>query len=97
MLLRLFQNGSAVLVVMEALERELPAKPIAHKRVKKKMQRTQIERRRCRTCGKGTKFERHVTAMGAGDLVMVWMTAGFWLLARHAMTPKFRCSECGSE
>ena len=61
------------------------------------MQRSQLKRAHCRTCNKPTKFERHVTAMGCGDLVMVIGTCGLWLIARHLFTPDFVCTECGSK
>ncbi len=61
------------------------------------MQREQIKRKFCKTCGKVTKFERHVTAMGCGDLVMVILTMGVWLILRHFLTPPYRCHECGSK
>jgi hypothetical protein len=60
------------------------------------MQRTQIVSKACPTCGTVTKFERHVTAMGCGDLIMVIFTVGLWLLIRQVWKPPFRCSVCGS-
>lgn len=35
------------------------------------MQRTKLKSKHCRRCKKRTKYERHVTAMGCGDLFMV--------------------------
>jgi len=61
------------------------------------MQREQIKKAFCKTCGKESKFERHVTVMGAGDLVMVILTVGLWLILRHVMIPRYRCHECGGE
>lgn len=60
------------------------------------MQRAQLKRRHCRKCGRKTKHERFVTAMGCGDLVLTICTLGLWVVLRHVFTPKFRCSECGA-
>ena len=60
------------------------------------MQRHKIRRQFCNNCQTKTKFERHVTAMGCGDLVMVICTLGIWLIFRLLMTPGWRCSDCGS-
>lgn len=59
------------------------------------MQRTQIKTAMCKTCGKNKKFERYVTAIGVGDLVMSIVTVGGWMVLRHLLKPKFRCTECG--
>ncbi len=47
------------------------------------MQRTKISRRFCKNCGKKTKHERHITAMGLGDFIMIIFTCGLWLIARR--------------
>lgn len=60
------------------------------------MQRTQLITKHCRQCKARTKFERHVTAMGCGDLLMVLLTLGLWLPLRWLMTPGYRCTQCGS-
>jgi hypothetical protein len=60
------------------------------------MQRTQLKTAMCKTCGKFSKFERHVTAMGVGDLFMVIITFGLWLVLRELLKPKFCCKECGT-
>lgn len=60
------------------------------------MQRTQLKTAMCNTCGKTSKFERHVTAMGVGDLFMVLITLGTWLALRELFKPKFRCKDCGT-
>jgi len=59
------------------------------------MQREQIKRMHCKQCGKNTKHERHTTAMGCGDLFMVVITLGIWLIFRELFKPRFHCSECG--
>lgn len=61
------------------------------------MERTQLASRHCTHCGTIRKFERHVTAMGGGDLIMIILTLGVWLLLRRLWTPPFRCSVCGSK
>ena len=60
------------------------------------MQRSQLKQRYCPMCKKTTKYERHVTAMGCGDLFMVVFTLGLWLPLRWLFTPGFRCTVCGS-
>lgn len=60
------------------------------------MQRTKIKSKHCRRCKERTKFERHVTAMGCGDLFMVVLTLGLWVVVRHIFTPGWRCTVCGS-
>lgn len=59
------------------------------------MQHTQITSRHCATCGRLTKFERHVTPLGGGDFILVLATLGLWLLLRALFKPAFRCSFCG--
>ncbi len=59
------------------------------------MQRVEFLRRYCEICEKETKHERHITAMGCGDLVMVLCTWGLWMLVRWFFAPCFRCSVCG--
>lgn len=61
------------------------------------MQRTQTESKTCKKCGTVTKHERHITAMGCGDLIMVIFTFGIWIIIREVFKPKFRCSVCGKE
>lgn len=61
------------------------------------MQRTELDSRPCPNCGKVTKYERHVTAIGGGDFVLALMSIGLWLLLRQAFKPPFRCSICGSK
>ena len=61
------------------------------------MKREQIKRAHCSTCEKNTKFVRHVTAMGCGDLLMVLMTCGLWVIARTVFTPRFSCDNCGNK
>jgi hypothetical protein len=60
------------------------------------MQRTQLKTAMCEICSKNSKFERHVTAMGVGDLFMVIITFGMWLILRELFKPKFRCKDCGT-
>jgi hypothetical protein len=61
------------------------------------MQREQIKRAHCSTCEKNTKFVRHVTAMGCGDLIMIMVTCGAWLIGRFLLTPKYICDNCGNK
>ncbi len=61
------------------------------------VQRTQIISRKCRRCRKRTRFERHVTAMGCGDLLLVIATLGLWLILRWLFTPGYRCSICSGK
>ncbi len=61
------------------------------------MQRTQIKSIHCPHCNQVTKFERHITAMGCGDFIMVLMTFGIWILIRELFKPSFRCSVCGKK
>jgi hypothetical protein len=59
------------------------------------MQRTQIKSKYCKTCRKQTRHDRHVTAMGCGDLLLVVCTLGLWLGLRQLFKPGYRCSVCG--
>ena len=52
----------------------------------------------CRHCQRYTMHARDLQPMGCGDLFMVILTAGFWILIRIAMTAllnPFRCQQCG--
>lgn len=60
------------------------------------MQRAQSISRHCESCRRRTRFERHVTAMGCGDLLLVVLSLGLWLPIRWLLKPGFRCVECGS-
>lgn len=59
------------------------------------MQRTQIKSKKCRNCKSRTKHERYLTAWGVGDLVMILITGGAWIIKLLLLKPKFRCSVCG--
>ncbi len=61
------------------------------------MQRTQLKRKMCKSCQKTTKFERHVTANGCGDLLLVFATFGLWVIVREMFKAPYRCAECGSK
>ena len=50
----------------------------------------------CAHCAGRRKLERPSQVWGAGDLVMILMTATLWAFAKLAMRPKWRCTECGS-
>lgn len=51
----------------------------------------------CPSCGTKTKHSRRVEPLATGDLVMVIVTFGFWVLLRKANSPSFRCKKCGHE
>jgi ribosomal protein L37AE/L43A len=57
----------------------------------------QITRARCPVCAKDTKMERPAQVWGMGDLIMVVMTLGLWIIAKRASRPAWRCSDCGSK
>lgn len=61
------------------------------------MQRHKITRKFCKSCDKETKFEKDITAMGCGDLVLVILTLGIWLIIRSILKPGYKCSECGGK
>lgn len=60
------------------------------------MQKVSIRRQYCGVCNEKTKHERHITAMGCGDLILVIATWGLWLPVRWLFLPSFKCSVCGS-
>jgi hypothetical protein len=60
------------------------------------MQRVKTKHAHCGICKADQKFERHVTAMGVGDLVMGICTCYLWILLRYAMSPPWRCATCGA-
>ena len=60
------------------------------------MQRKETKTGVCKCCRKRKRFTRYITAMGCGDLFMVLITFGLWVLFRAIFKPKFRCEGCGS-
>jgi hypothetical protein len=59
------------------------------------MQRVETVSRYCPQCERQTRHDRHVTAMGGGDLVLAIATLGVWLVFRVLYKPEFRCVRCG--
>jgi hypothetical protein len=59
------------------------------------MHRTAIKSKYCKNCRKRTAHHRYVTAMGCGDLFMVIITLGLWVVLRALFTPGYHCSVCG--
>ena len=55
----------------------------------------EVDNRPCSSCGKATKSERETVNYGCGDLLMVVLTTGLWVLFRYAMRPGWKCSTCG--
>ncbi|CAA0121103.1 Uncharacterised protein [BD1-7 clade bacterium] len=58
-----------------------------------------VTSKHCKKCNERTKFERNSLVWGAGDLIMVLLTAGLYLPFRfliHALTNPWRCTKCGS-
>lgn len=61
---------------------------------------TQITSKYCHSCNKQMKFEKNSMIWGCGDLVMVILTFGGWLVIRLIMdffSNPWRCKECGSK
>jgi len=57
----------------------------------------QVSRGRCPTCKAKTKLERNAQVWGFGDLVMIFLTLGLWVVLKFWMRPALRCSQCGSK
>lgn len=52
---------------------------------------------RCPHCKELRKLERPSQLWGAGDLLMVVFTLGFWAIAKFMARPAWRCSTCGTK
>ena len=55
-----------------------------------------VSRRPCPNCKKQTKCERPDLSWGVGDLVMVLLTCGLWVIVRFLFRSGWKCSDCGS-
>lgn len=51
----------------------------------------------CPDCDKYTKIERNSMVWGCGDLIMIFITFGAWVLVRFVFRPEWRCSKCGAK
>jgi len=51
---------------------------------------------KCPHCNEQRKFERPSAIWGVGDLFMVLMTGGLWLVGKLMLRPKYRCCVCGT-
>ena len=52
----------------------------------------------CKTCNRQVQAQRNAMTWGCGDLVLIPLTLGLWLVFRAAMMPArnpWRCSSCG--
>ncbi len=59
---------------------------------------TQVKNGFCKQCNKSVKTEKNATVWGVGDLVMVMLTAGGWLVLKlisNGISNPWRCYECG--
>ena len=54
-------------------------------------------RKYCRTCSNHMLYTRTITRMGCGDLLMVCLTLGGWLVLRMILKPAWRCATCGGK
>ncbi len=59
----------------------------------------EIGQRYCRTCRTNVPVTRNSMVWGCGDLIMVLVTCGAWLVVRFAhnySTNPWRCQRCGA-
>ena len=57
-----------------------------------------VSSRMCATCGTVRKFEKNAMVWGCGDLLLVVVTFGIWVIIRYVadyMVNPWRCSVCG--
>jgi len=57
----------------------------------------QIANKSCTQCGQNVKAERNASQMGCGDLVMVLLTFGLWVVIRQLFKKPWLCTQCGSK
>jgi hypothetical protein len=58
-----------------------------------------VSSRMCATCGTVRKFEKNAMVWGCGDLLLVVVTFGIWIIIRYVadlMVNPWRCSVCGT-
>ena len=58
-----------------------------------------VSSRTCSTCQTTRKFEKNALVWGCGDLIMILVTFGVWLLLKFGFdlaSNPWRCSVCGT-